>query len=85
MIEQTLDFYHGSGRAGCFQTTGYPEGPGIYAYMPYRSLAHYEMQMKLRDLGFAECSYMTKEGVVRFKVIGCPAYGRLELSEFMQE
>jgi hypothetical protein len=50
--------------------------------MPYRSLSHYLMGQKLREAGYAECTYVTSEGLVRFKVTGCPEYGRLELSDF---
>lgn len=85
MTDQPLDFYFAQGRAGRFQTPEPPTSPGLYSYMPYRSGAHHNMGLEFRDSGFAECWYRTEQGVVRFKVVGIPAYGQLELAEFCRE
>jgi hypothetical protein len=82
MNDATLEFYFEGGRVGFFQTTEFPREPGVYPYTPYRSGSHLRMHTKRCESGRAECSYMTDEGIVRFSVIGCPEYGRLELRDF---
>jgi hypothetical protein len=82
MSEPKLEFCFGGGPVGFFQTAEFPREPGVYPYMPYRSGSHYRMHQTLRESGSAECSCVTKDGIMQFKVTGCPGYGRLELCDF---
>jgi hypothetical protein len=82
MSDPKLEFFFRGGRVGVFQIAEFPFEPGVFPYMPYRSGSHYAMHGALRESGFAECSYVTKDGIVRFKVTGHPEYGRLELGDF---
>jgi plasmid stability protein len=82
MSEPKIEFSYDKGPVGCFQMSECPQKPGVYPYMPYRSGSHYLMHKNLRETGIAECTYVTNDGLVRFKVTGCPEYGRLELSDF---
>ena len=82
MPDAKLEFYFRKGLVGIFQVSEFPSEPGVYPYMPYRSGAHHGMHLTLRESGFAECSLVTENGSVRFKVIGCPEYGQLQLSDF---
>jgi hypothetical protein len=82
MGDPALEFCFRGGRVGFFQTAEFPREPGVFPYMPYRSGPHYDMQEALRESGYAECSGLTKNGPVRFRVTRCPEYGRLEICDF---
>ncbi len=82
MTEIKLEFYFRGGPVGIFQMLEFPRESGIYSYIPYRSGSHYLMHQTLQEFGCAECSYVTKDGLVRFQVSGCPEYGQLKLCDF---
>jgi hypothetical protein len=84
MSDPKWEFEFRGGGVGYFETETFPREPGVYPYMPYRSRSHYQMFEALAESGFAECTGVSEHGGVRFKVIGSPGYGRLELSDFQR-
>lgn len=69
---------------GYFETSEYPMDNGEYKYMAFRGFGHYEMQMKLKELGKACCFYKSDEQVVWFGVLSSNQ-GYLTLTNFRSE
>jgi len=71
-----------------------PKKAGMVKYEPYRSFGHYEMQEALKNAITVECILVKKKLKQRkkinqstwfFKVISCPEYGVLEISDLYKE
>jgi hypothetical protein len=78
--ERGFDFEGGA--AGIFLDDGFPQFPGRYRYMPYRSGSHYRMGQRIQATGSAVCTYDDGGRRVRFTVRSCGEYGLLDLSDF---
>jgi hypothetical protein len=70
----------GHGVVGGF-LRNWPQGDGVYRYMPCRSLAHLRMGECLRATGSARCSYECDGRKVSFTVVAAK-WGRLQLAQF---
>jgi hypothetical protein len=75
--EQELDF----ALVGEFKAkTPSPDAPGLYAYEPYRSGDHHELQQRLRRGEAVRCKLAAADGsVVHFVVTACPDHGVLRV------
>jgi hypothetical protein len=80
-----VEFEFESHAVGLFRDQAFPVEAGEYAYEPYRGLGHYEMQTALRNDAQVICKYMLNDQRVSFRVLSCPRYGVLNLSEFQIE
>jgi len=70
---------------GLFRDQAFPIEPGEYAYEPHRGPGHSEMQRALSSGAEVICKYMLNDQRVSFRVLSCPRYGVLNLSEFQIE
>jgi hypothetical protein len=82
VTDRKLEFFFRDGVVGYWLSSEYPRVPGLYRYMPCRSGAHFFMHEQRRSTGAADCTFVSDEVIVRFRVIGCPEHGVLELADF---
>lgn len=78
--EKTIFFE--TGAVGAFRTFRWPRTPGVYRYMPFRSMPHLRMHERLRSAGSARCYYERAGKRVYFTVNGHPKYGQLQCDMF---
>jgi len=78
-------FFFEDNAVGFFADAELPSGPDIYPYVPYRSLGHYRLRPALEGSGPQRCHFLMDGKERHFRVKSCPAYGRLELTEFETE
>ena len=67
--EDILIFTFDNSPVGYFETDEYPMMDGDYQYMAFRGYGHYEMQMKLKELGKARCYFNVNEKNIGFDVV----------------
>lgn len=67
---------------GYFEDHIIPSTPGLYRYMPYRSISHMRMFQQIQDSGSAHCTYEHEGSEVSFMVLECPQHGFLRLDMF---
>ncbi len=67
---------------GKFEEGVQPRKPGLYLYMPFRSIGHLMMSKILGAGGNPRCYYETDDERVVFVVDNGPEYGVLELRDF---
>jgi hypothetical protein len=80
-----LNFYFHGGPVGYFSDrTTYPQSPGIYPYVPYRSAAHKRAGEESRRDGFVWCSFRDADAECRLKArVGFELY-RIEILELVR-
>jgi len=81
----SLDFYYRGGRVGSFSDrASFPRAPGVYTYVPYRSVAHKRAGEESSRDGFAWCSFRDGDVDIQFKArVGFELY-RVEILEIVQ-
>lgn len=80
-----LNFYFHGGPVGYFSDrTSYPQSPGIYSYVPYRSASHkWAGEASSRD-GFVWCTFRDADAEFRFKArLGFALY-RIEILDIIR-
>ncbi len=80
-MDECLDFSYGQCQAGYFEGGKYPTKPGVYRYVPYRSIGHLNMHTALKSTGRVRCTFLDGERTFQFFVRACPDYGVLEIDE----
>jgi hypothetical protein len=68
--------------AGTFYGDVAPTEPGLYRYMPFRSIGHYMMGKAVEAGDRPVCTYESPAGTVSFEVTDRHRDGRLDLDNF---
>ena len=71
--------------AGVFLDPDWPTEPGTYRYEPYRGGGHYQLAHQVRAGHMPPCHYVADGVQVNLVVVGIPASGLLELTDFRAE
>lgn len=78
-----LMFFYNEYAAGYFvELESYPSCVGVYQYVAYRSFAHYQLWVDLREKGSAICSFMNTDGKrIEFLAQYRTGYGHITISK----
>lgn len=77
-----LTFRFAGEPVGYFEDQVIPSTPGLYRYMPYRSITHLHMYQQIQESGSARCTYEHEGAEISFTVLECPEHGFLRLDLF---
>jgi hypothetical protein len=70
---------------GQFSSGVYPSGGGEIRYEPFRGSGHLQLQTAFKAAGGAACYFKRDGQSVAFRVVGCPQYGVLTITDLIDE